>query len=95
MEHFFCKSIPQEIHHTGLSLEILLELHGKRFGHHGASCLEPWICPGLVMPGPEELQILLANLSPVPLTVKKNQLLGYFRLEEQFRLTPSFTLCWT
>ncbi|KAJ9081988.1 hypothetical protein DSO57_1008945 [Entomophthora muscae] len=86
MEHSFCKSILQEIHHTGLSLEILLELHGKRFGHHDASCLEPWICPGLVMPGPEELQILLAKLSPVPLTVQKNQLLGFFRLEEHANL---------
>ncbi|KAJ9076688.1 hypothetical protein DSO57_1023889 [Entomophthora muscae] len=66
MEHSFCKFIPQVIHHTCLSLEILLELHGKRFGHHDASRLEPWICPGLVMPGPEELQILLANHSPVP-----------------------------
>ncbi|KAJ9060175.1 hypothetical protein DSO57_1033716 [Entomophthora muscae] len=80
MGHSFCKFIPQVIHYTGLSLVILLGLHEKVFGHHGASRLEPWICPGLVMPGPEELQVLLANLSSVPLTVQKNQLLGYVRL---------------
>ncbi|KAJ9061992.1 hypothetical protein DSO57_1015417 [Entomophthora muscae] len=38
------------------------------------------------MPGPEELQILLANLSLVPLSVQKNPLLGYFRLEEHANL---------
>ncbi|KAJ9071531.1 hypothetical protein DSO57_1035995 [Entomophthora muscae] len=71
MEHSFCKFIPQVIHHTGLSWEIPLGLHGKVFGHHGASHLKPWIYPGLVIPGPEELHILLANLSTVPLTVRK------------------------
>ncbi|KAJ9089445.1 hypothetical protein DSO57_1013010 [Entomophthora muscae] len=82
MENSFCKFIPQVIHHTGLSWGIPLGLHGKVFGHHGAFHLKPWIYPGLVMPGTEELQILLANLSTVSLTVQKSQLLGYFRLEE-------------
>ncbi|KAJ9065557.1 hypothetical protein DSO57_1018276 [Entomophthora muscae] len=67
MEHYFCKFIPQVIHHTGLSLKILLGLNGKVFGHHGTSHLESWICPGLVIPGSEELQIIMFNLSPVPL----------------------------
>ncbi|KAJ9060351.1 hypothetical protein DSO57_1031791 [Entomophthora muscae] len=54
---FTIPSGSQVIHHTGLSLDIPSGLHGEVFGHHGASCLEPWICPGLVMPGSEELQV--------------------------------------
>ena len=38
------------------------------------------------MPGPEELQVLLANLSPVSLTIQKNQLIGYVKLEEHSNL---------
>ncbi|KAJ9069583.1 hypothetical protein DSO57_1017050 [Entomophthora muscae] len=86
IDHSFCNYIPQVIYHTGPFLENSLVLHGEIFGHHSAFCLEPWICSGLVMPGPEELQILLANLIPVPFTVQKNQLLGYFRLEEHANL---------
>ena len=82
-------SIPpgtQVVHHTGLSLDLPPGLHGEVFGHPGASRIEPWICPGVVMPGPEELQVLLANLSPVSLTVQKNQLIGYVKLEEHSNL---------
>ncbi|KAJ9059612.1 hypothetical protein DSO57_1000571 [Entomophthora muscae] len=95
MEHSLCSYITQVMYHTGPSLENSLVLYGEILGHHSASCLEPWICPGLVMPGPEELQVLLSNLSPVTLTVQKKSAFGIYQIERTCQHAPSFTLCWT
>ena len=85
-------SIPpgsQTIHQTGLSLELPIGMHGEVFGRSNASRLEPWICPGIVMQSPDEISVLLANLGPAPLVVKKNQLLGFLRLEENASLAEA------
>ncbi|KAJ9077735.1 Ankyrin repeat and SOCS box protein 3 [Entomophthora muscae] len=83
---FFIPSGSQVLHHTRLSLELPPGLHGEVFSHTGASQPEPWICPGVVMSGPEDLQVLLANLSPSPLLVQKNQHIDYVKLEEHSKL---------
>ena len=79
----------QKIHQTGLSLELPIVMHGEVFGPSHAFRLEPWICPGIVMQSPEVISVSLANVGPVPLVVKKNQMLGFLRLEENASLAKA------
>ncbi|KAJ9083481.1 hypothetical protein DSO57_1034323 [Entomophthora muscae] len=76
----------QVIHNTDLCLSFPKGLYSKDAGLHNGSQLEPWILPGIVMPLSEEILVLLGNLSDKVLKMKKHQLLGYMKLEENFSL---------
>ncbi|KAJ9053142.1 hypothetical protein DSO57_1027239 [Entomophthora muscae] len=82
-------SIPtgsQAIHNTGLSLSFPKGMHGEVSGLHNGLQLEPWILPGIVMSSLEEILVLLGNLYEESLKVKKHQLLGYMKLEDNSSL---------
>ncbi|KAJ9048892.1 hypothetical protein DSO57_1030055 [Entomophthora muscae] len=82
-------SIPtgsQVIHNTGLSLSFPKGMHCEVYGLHNGLQLEPWILPGIVMSSSEEILVLLGNILDKSLRVKKHQLLGYMKLEENSSL---------
>ncbi|KAJ9076448.1 DNA damage-inducible protein 1 [Entomophthora muscae] len=70
----------QHILETKLTLKIPEGLYGKIEQPYQRSCLEPSICPGIVIPGHKEIQVLAANLTANTIHVKKGQVIAFLHL---------------
>ncbi|KAJ9048495.1 DNA damage-inducible protein 1 [Entomophthora muscae] len=70
----------QHILETKLTLKISEGLYGKIEQPYQRSCLEPSICPGIVIPGHKEIQVLAANLTANTIHVKKGQVIAFLHL---------------
>ncbi|KAJ9078058.1 hypothetical protein DSO57_1010873 [Entomophthora muscae] len=70
----------QHILETKLTLEIPEGLYGEIEQPYQRSRLEPSVCPGIVIPGHKEIQILAANLTTNTIHVKKGQVIAFLHL---------------
>ena len=68
----------QKISDVGIAFDIPRDLYGHIVSPCQASCHEPLVAPGLILPtGLQSIHLLIANPYAYPLQIRKNQTIGF------------------
>ena len=67
----------QQILSTNLTVEIPTGFYGQVYAPKNLSCFKPHIAPVILIPGYENIFVLIANLYKHNLTVKKGQTVAF------------------
>ena len=70
---FTLPSGTQKIINTKVAVSIPEEFHAQLESPWTKSRLEPWVAPGIILKGQGEIEILISNLSKIPIKVKKGK----------------------
>ena len=77
---FTLPSGTQKIINTKVAVSIPEEFHAQVESPWTKSRLEPWVAPGIILKGQGEIEILILNLSRIPMKVKKGQVIAFMHL---------------
>ena len=77
---FTLPSGTQKIINTKVAVSIPEEFHAQVELLWTNSRLEPWVAPGIILEGQGEIEILILNLSRIPMKVKKGQVIAFMHL---------------
>ena len=68
---------------SGLSLELPSNIVGEVYSPWRQSHIKPWAAPGIIIPGHNNISVLLGNLTNQEMKIRRHQVVPFVHLQEK------------